>query len=185
MSAPYYQPGRYVCKITSQQLGESRTGNPQFVLRFKVLGVPDPEDRSALIPDRNQYERTMYRSITDKSIPYFMEDLQMLGFTGTSFKLLDQHNAGFQDFRGNEIEMICTHENDLNGQLREKWSIAKDNRVSTAAEVKPLESKKVRELDALFGKHLKGQTANGGPKPVPVGAAKNQNQEPSEDDVPF
>jgi hypothetical protein len=36
-----------------------------------------------------QYERTYYRAITDKTMPYFIEDLQGLGFHGSSFRELD------------------------------------------------------------------------------------------------
>ena len=182
MSAPFYAVGRYACKITEQALGEAKTGNPQFVLRFKVLGLVDPDDPSKYIPAAAQYERTHYRTITEKTIPYLMDDLKTLGFQGTSFRDLDPQTEGFHDFRGGDIDMWCGHEQGQDG-IREKWGVA---RVSGPLEVKPLEAKKLRDLDNLFGKHLKGlksqapnTTQQPKPQEQPVGMGI------TDDDVPF
>jgi len=179
----FYSVGRYACKITEQAMGEAKTGTPQFVLRFKVMGQVDPEDPSKYIPAEQQYERTHYRAITEKTVPYLMEDLKTLGFQGTSFRDLDPQTPGFHDFRGYDVDMWCAHEPDQSGSNREKWGVA---RTGGALEVKPLEPKKLRDLDNLFGKHLKGLKSQA---PNPTQQPKPQEQTVgagiTDDDVPF
>ncbi len=181
MSAPFYAVGRYACKVTDQALGETSTGKPQFVLRFQVLGLVDPKDPSRYIAGAQQYERTHYRAITDKTIQYFIEDLKLLGFKGESFKALDPNNDGFHDFRDLDIDMWCSHENDQEGKPREKWGVA---RQGSTFEVKPLEAKKVRDLDNLFGKQLKSAKAAEPVRTAPANAA-SPAMEITDDDVPF
>jgi hypothetical protein len=183
-NAPFYEIGRYACKVVSQALGESSTGKPQFALRFQVMGQVDPADPSRFIPARQQYERTHYRAITEKTIPYFIEDLKVLGFQGDSFRGLDSNTEGFHDFRGQDVDMWCSHEPDQEGNQREKWGIA---RQGGSLELKALEPKKVRELDNLYGKHLKGMKANGVPKPAtaPAQAVPTDPMGIMDDDVPF
>lgn len=181
MPGPFYAAGRYACKVTDQALGEAGTGNPQFVLRFLVLGLVDPADPSKYLPATQQFERTHYRVITDKTVQYLLEDLKLLGFKGESFKALDPNNDGFHDFRGLDIDMWCGHENDREGKPREKWSVA---RQGSKFEVKPLEPKKVRDLDNLFGKQLKAMKSAEPIRTAPANAAP-PSMEISDDDVPF
>jgi len=165
VSAPYYPPGKYACKITDQALGESSTGNPQFALRFTVLGPVDPENPESYlrVQGMQQYERTYYKSITEKTIEYFLADLKTLGFKGSTFKELDKSMPTYHSFIGMDVDMFCGHEKDQQGEMREKWVVA---RTAGPLEVKPLESKKLRDLDNLFGKHLKG-LSSAAPKPQP------------------
>jgi hypothetical protein len=181
MSGPFYEIGRYACKVTNQALGEAKTGTPQFILQFTVMGKVDPSDPSRYIPGAAQYERTHYRAITDKTIQYFLEDLKILGFKGASFKELDPSNSNFHDFRGQDVDMWCGHENGQDGKPREKWGVA---RVGSTLEVKPIEPKKLRDLDNLFGKQLKTLSATPGTRPAPVNAAPPA-MEITDDDVPF
>ena len=184
MASPFYAVGRYACKVVDQGLGKTGTGKPQFALRFQVLGLVDPMDPSKYIPAAAQYERTHYRTITEKTIPYFIEDLKALGFRGESFKDLDKQTGGFHDFRGQDVDMWCSHETDQNGNQREKWGVA---RQGGAMELKPLESKEARELDNLFGKHLKGMRYDpAAPAPPPTTRPVPENSfDVTDDDVPF
>lgn len=181
MSVPFYEVGRYACKVTNQALGEAKTGTPQFVLQFTVLGKVDPSDPTRFIPAQAQYERTHFRAITEKTIPFFMEDLKVLGFKGASFKELDPNNQPFHDFRGADIDMWCAHENDQQGNLREKWGVA---RQGGSLEVKPLEAKKVRDLDNLFGKHLMALRSTEPVRQTPVNPVP-PSMGITDDDVPF
>lgn len=181
-SSPFYQSGRYACKITDQAMGEAGTGNPQFVLRFKVMGLVDPADPTRFIPAQQQFERTFYRTITEKTIDYFVEDLKTLGFTGDSFRLLDPKVDGFHDFRGADVDMWCAHEDDPKGGQREKWSIA---RQGGDFEVKPIDSKKLRQLDNLFGKHLKVLGTSGPKSEQQPAVAVATADHITDDDVPF
>jgi hypothetical protein len=150
----HYKEGKYVCQVISQAFGRSSTGNPQFILRFKVMGTPDPADAEKYIPDTRQFERTYYKSITDKTIEYFVADLKALGFTGSSYRDLDPNTPGYYNMKDKFMDMWCGHEKNQKDELKENWGVAK-----TATDLKadrPLEATDLRQLDALFGKHLKG-----------------------------
>jgi hypothetical protein len=181
-SSPFYQPGQYVAEVTQQALGEAGTGTPQFVLRVKILGRPDPAEPDSYVPVQ-QYERTIYRAITENTIDYVMEDLKTLGFAGNSFSDLDPASPNHQSFAGKQIDVYCKHEDDQKGNTREKWGLSGRQK---ALEVKPLDSKKTRSLDSLFGKNLKtiAQTAKPAAVQRSVAVADNPHGI-TDDDVPF
>ena len=154
---PYYAAGRYWGKVVNQQLGESSTGKPQIVITFQVLGrvnAADPEGE--LLPCGENYERSVFRSITDKTIDWIMRDLEKLGFTGTSFKQLDLGSPNAYDLRGHELAFSCQHGTNQEGKPREEWSVSGEG---NSVVVKPLEPKAVRDLDNLFGRQLKAMAA--------------------------
>jgi hypothetical protein len=179
-----YAVGRYVCKVTEQALSEAKTGTPQFVLRFRVLGIVTGPDSYDLDDERDQHERSHYRSITDRTIDYFLRDLSTLGFKGNSFSLLSPQTPGFHNFVGQEVEMTCDHEGE-----REKWSVARQQGDASSGrpEIKSLDSKKVRDLDNLFGKSLKSLSPQSQDKPAGrrVPPPPPQQQTVGDDDIPF
>jgi hypothetical protein len=186
-NAPHYAKGRYVGKILNQALSKASTGTPQLVIRFKVMGVPDPKDPTAYIPDPQQYERTLYRALTEGTMQYVIEDLKTLGFTGESFRLLDPSTPNFYDMTGMDVDFYCNHETGQDGGMREKWGLA---RAPSEFKVETLEPAKMRELDNLFGKQLKEAfkpaaqpKAKAQTKPQP--AAEMAAVGATDDDIPF
>lgn len=175
-NGPFYQSGVYVAEITAQALSKASTGTTQFVLRFKVLGTPS-EDGS-FFPDAHKYERTIYMAITEKTIPYVTETLEALGYGAGGFGPLDPSHSNHESFVGNQIDVYCKHEPDKNGDLRERWQVSRPN---AGIKVIPLEAKEVRELDALFGKSLKGKTKSS-PQPA---VAVMDSMVITDDDIPF
>jgi hypothetical protein len=178
--AIHYAEGKYVCEILKQGIGETKTGKPQFVLNFKVLGTPDPADPEHYIVVNPQYTRTYYRVITDKTIDFLKEDLQALGFNKGSFKFLDPSTPDFQDFTGAVVDMYCKHGENQDKQPKEDWGLA---RAAREFQVKPLEAKKMRDLDNLFGKHLKDLKAPA--KPAAPAATDSGSVVAGDDDTPF
>lgn len=183
MSSIFYQPGNYVGEVKEQRLGETKTGKPQLVIRFKVLGTPLDDGEYA--PVSVQYDRTIYMVITEGTMPYVADKLKRLGYAGKGFGPLDPDHANHQSFVGQMIDVWCKHEADQEGNAREKWDIA---RGPSALNVNPLPSKKVRELDALFGKSLLApdsestpahKSNHSGPDTVLAGT------EITDDDIPF
>lgn len=173
---PFYEKGRYICEMVNQGITKSKnTGTPQIVWRFLVLETENHEPVDA------QYERTIYRAVTDKTMPYVLQDLQTLGFQYDSFKMIDPNTPGYQDFTGKQFLAFCSHE-EYEGSTREKWGIANEG---AAFEVTPLDAPALRQLDALFGKQLKTlkETAPA-EKPVGVGAEAG-GLGVTDDDVPF
>lgn len=173
----FYEKGRYRCRISKQGLTAASTGTTQFFLQFDVLARVIGPNAEAEV---QQYTRTMFRAITEKTIPYLLEDLQALGFHGGSFAELDPDNSSHQSFVGQEIAMYCNHETDQKGSPREKWGVA---RSAGEMEVRPPEKTEIRKLDALFGKQLRaacGTHSNVKPMPQPLGVGASDI-----DDVPF
>lgn len=172
---PYYQPGDYACEVVNQGIGETKTGKPQFFLAFKVLRYADNDERV-----EQQYDRTHYRVITDNTIEWFIEDLKVLGFQRSGFRFLSLDMAGHQSFVGQEVVMNCRHES-YQGKEGERWNIAREG---GALDIKPLPDAKLRQLDAMFGSHLKGVAKEEKPQTVAAGAARD-DMEINDSDVPF
>jgi hypothetical protein len=149
-TGPYYDDGLHVGQITRQGLTKASTGNKQFVLGVKILGLP--MDDGTYAPHKMQYERTIYMTITEKTMPFVVENLKALDFTGTQFSQLDPSHINFVSLVGKQVDLWCKHELGNDNIVREKWQI------SRGAEAKPLEvlsNRELRELDSLFGKALK------------------------------
>ena len=166
---PYYAPGRYWGKIVDHSLEKTKTGKPQIIVRFAVIGAVDPANPEGnLISTGNPQERTVYRVITEATKPYVEADLERLGFDGDRLSQLCLTNPDHVDLRGRELAFFCQHEADQNGTMRERWSLAFDNK----REIRPLEAKELRQLDAMFGKALKKKT------PVPTTRQTPPKQQP-------
>jgi hypothetical protein len=163
----FYQPGRYRCEILDQALSEAKTGTPQLVLKIKVLELENGSPLDA------QYEREIYRSITENTMPYFLQDLKTLGYTRDSFRYLDPNVPNYHNFAGQEMIARCTHE-EGSGGMRERWNVALMGGGGTGKlEVeRPLDSAAIRKLDNLFGKQLRSEL--GGGKSQAVAAPKAQ-----------
>ncbi len=161
MNGPYYEGGRYWGRITEHRLGKAKTGTPQLILRFQIMGMIDPGDPDGnLLAVDQQYERTVYRTLTDKNqthVPeYVLEDLSVLGFAGGSTAVLDQDHPEAMPLRGKEMAFYCEHKEKWGGspgEMQETWSIGRATGGGKAAT--PLEDKEQRQLDALFGKAIK------------------------------
>lgn len=152
----FYQPGNYLGRITTWGLGKSKNkGTPEFQIRFEVLGKINPNDPEGQLLPCTQYERTIYRYITTGTKDFVIEDLEYLGYDKPSFRYLDPNVDGSHDFSNREIKVRCDHE-EYQGEVKERWAL---DRGHTLKEVEPLDSKAVRELDALFGSSLKKAAA--------------------------
>lgn len=173
---PYYDTGAYVGEIINQGLGESKTGTPYFFLKVKVLGTPDD---NSYVPAAQQYERTVYFYLSEKAMEGTVENLKSLGFDGKSLAQLDTDHPQAISFIGNQQDLYCNHE-EYNGEWREKWNL------SRILEVQKIEPKKLRQLDALFGKSLK--TAPASTTTATKGKAKTKTNQHglavSDDDLP-
>lgn len=140
---PYYDPGAYIGEVISQSLGTSKKGTPQFTLRFKVLAMADG------VAVRQQYERTLYMPLTEKTVRFAKEALQRIGFTGNNFQQLDPARPGYHNFAGLETQFYCKHEEYM-GQTNERWQISR-----YATPPKPSlqpDTSQIHDLDEVFPK---------------------------------
>lgn len=177
-SGPHYEPGRYVGVVTDQGLTKASTGTIQLVLKIRITEGTQPAR------DVEQYERTLFLAITDKTLPYLVPKLQALGYNRDSFAYLDKTNPQHQDLAGTKAEFFCKHEPGKDGDLRERWDVCSPS----ALDLKPPDVADVRKLDALFGKQLKALKAAA---PKPAVTPKLAASEPpavnwgADDDAPF
>jgi len=174
-NGPFYSIGAYVVEVISQAIGKASTGTPQFILRFKVLGVPvaGSEDYT---PAQQQYERTLYMALTERTAPYVKENLATLGYRGGGISTLDPASPIHDSFVGNLVDMYCKHEPDQSGNMREKWQISRGGGIKAD----PLDQREMRQLDAIFGK--------GAAKPLaqPMRSASvDAGTEITDEDIPF
>jgi hypothetical protein len=180
-NAPFYDVGLYQGRVLQQGIGKSGTGTPQFVLKIKVLGPVEGD--GTFTPSRQQYERTIYMSLTEKTLPFTVETLGILGFTGDKISQLDPSNPNHQSFVGKDFDFWCSHEDRYEGEgQRERWQVSKG---SQALELKPLNTKGARQLDSLFGKALAANKSK-----VKAVAPKDEDQnihgvEIDDADIPF
>ncbi len=192
MAGPFYEPSKYHVQILDVALGEASTGNPQIVLRVKVISrlFQNSSGEEASAPVAAQYDRTIYLTVTEKSRELILAKLRWAGWQGDRFESLTS------DIAGNGVRAECKHENSVSekyrGQLTEKWDLELPPLASKPLENKPAVAKK---LNALFGKMLKeGKPApSGGPPsgdatgiPAEVLAAAGQSGSgvPA-DEIPF
>lgn len=156
MSMPIYKDGgQYLGRIVNWGLCESdKKKTPQFFVTFSVLG----ERKADGTEECPQYERTVFRAITENTIEYITRDLRNLGYEDESFDRLDPAHPQAHSFKGKEIPIRCKHD-DYEGDTTEKWEF------DFAGSFKPksLEKTGVARLNALFGNMLKKPKANGTP----------------------
>ena len=183
MMATTFNPGVYQARITTWGLGESKIKNtPTFILRFDVLGKINPNDPTGPLMACPNYERTIYKAITKNTVEFLSEDLKQLGYDKPSFRYLDPQADNAHDFSGQEITVRCDHD-EYKGKLKEQWNL---HRNTGSKEIEPLDNKRIRELDALFGKSLRLTSKDAPAKTgsAEVAAQPVESTAPS-DEIPF
>jgi hypothetical protein len=161
----HYVRGAYKAEVIAQGLGTSKAGNPQFWIQAKILeSIDDP----TLVVE--QYDRTIFWSITEGTIEFVCEKLERLGFKGDSFRLLDPNVPNHHSFVGQVVDLFCKLET-YDGKEREKWDLSRGV-LSGPPNVEPLGDAAARQLDALFGRKLKERTRGAAVKPQGVPAAQ-------------
>jgi hypothetical protein len=179
-NGPFYEAGLHVAEILSHQLTKASTGNMQLVWRVKILGLPDGDSYA---PHRYQYERSMYWTITEKTVPFILEKLETLGFAGKQFSQLDPSHPNHISLKGQQVDLWCKHEEGQDGGIRERWDISNSG---LKREVTSLNAKETRELDALFGKALSGGKAKvKTAKPAVDDSEDFQGVGITDEDIPF
>lgn len=184
--APYYEPGTYLAEIIGQGFNEAKTGTMQFCLRIvpKLLFASDGEEH----PVTQEYERTIFRPITDKTVDWVLEELTALGWQGSKWGELDPQTEGYHSFVGQEVKVLCQHE-EYEGSMQERWRLFSEGR-----EMAPVAPDKLRRLDDAFGRAIKdfrkdntaptGTTAP--PAPTPEATELDAAAaEATGDDIPF
>ena len=176
MSAPQYDQGLHIGQIVSHNLGKANTGTPQIVLRVKILGIPKVDGTYEAFKFQN--ERTIFISLTEKTVDFVIPQLEAMGFDGASIDQLDPENPKAVNLAGNQVDLWCKHEKDQKGELRERWNVSTPRE---AIVTEKLDAKEVRQLNTLFGKALKkGPPPKTAAKSVPAKQQSKSNEPPVE-----
>ena len=155
----FYEQGTYTATILEHGLTPSkRKLTPQLWIKIKPHTMIYPDGTTEEVPTHMQYERTIFRPITENTIDYVLDDLKQLGFEGDSFAVLE---TGHPDSTlvGVEASVRCEYQ-EYEGKTQERWSIA---RTGGGYEAEPMEPGDVQKLDALFGRQLKEKIGNSKP----------------------
>lgn len=183
-SKAFYDEGSHVAEIIQQALTEANTGTAQLLLRVKILGTPDGD--GSYTPHRNQYERSMYLALTEKTLPFVTESLEAIGYTGNTLSQLDPQHIDCISLVGKQIDLWCKHEL-YQGNEKERWQISNRREIET----KPVSSKGLKNLDLLFGRQKRAggtfntQSSAAGTQTAQRHAPAQANEEITDDDIPF
>lgn len=172
-NGPFYDVGLHTGVITRQSLTKASTGNMQAVIGVKILGIPQGE--VSFEPHRAQYERTIYWTITEKTMPFIVEKLKTLDFKGTKFSQIDPSSPEHVSMIHQQVDLWCKHEERQDGSVGEKWDISNGG---GQKEYTPLAAKELRQLDSLFGKAL-------AEKSPPKKQTPNDDPGITDEDIPF
>jgi len=105
--------------------GEStEKGTPKFCLVIRIT-----ENRANPDVPCRPLKREIVWWITDKNVEWVMRDLQSLGYAGTTLFGVHPEERGFHDFRGQDIEVQCIHEERQDGRLWERWKLSAAHRI--------------------------------------------------------
>jgi hypothetical protein len=187
-NAPFYGVGLHQGQIVGQGFTKAKsTGNLQLMLQVKILGVPEG---NSYIPHQQQYTRTIYYALTDKTAPFVIEALKTLGYEGETISQLDPGHKSHVSLVGRQCDLWCSYEaNQDNTGERERWSISKG-----AQEIEPMDGKALRQLDSLFGKAFSGGAKVKAAQPAVTEAQHEQpkdgryfdnSPEITDEDIPF
>ena len=147
-----FEQGTYLGRINKWGLSAAKTGTPQFFVTFTPLGRVDPskpDDTENLIACED-WERTIFRAITENTIDFVVRDLKALGYSKDTFDQLDPEHKDAHSFADMEIRVTCKHE-EYQGKNKERWDFA----FGDGFKPKEMEAGGVKKLNALFGKKLK------------------------------
>lgn len=164
----YYPEGRYKAEILEQGFSDAKTGTTQFVLAIRIFETENGDPV-------NEGERFVFRPITEKTMPYLVEDLRSLGYEGNSLQPLADGNQ----FVGKVAVFFVKHETDREGKQQERWSVYRGGGGASMESLTKADPSKLRNLDVLFGRAAKQG------KPATKTAPPPDNWVPSDADVPM
>jgi hypothetical protein len=119
LMAIQFEEGHYLAKVTGQYFSKSsQKGTDAFTLQTRILKSLDNPKAECKPAFR---EITLW--LTDKTYERVFNDLENLGYSGGNLEDLDPAAEDFHDFRGMEIQLECTHEEDASGKPQERWNL--------------------------------------------------------------
>lgn len=168
-----FETGSYQARVTRWQLTKAKNEKktPQLAISFTPLGRIDPDNPQGSLLECPDTERTVFRSITEKTAKRLLADLKdTFEYPYDTFSSLDPENPEGFDLHDREFVATLAYEA-FDGQDREKWNFGSGGYTG-----EPLTTAEIRRLDTLYGagkpKRPRKQAAESTPpstdtKPVP------------------
>lgn len=156
---PYYEEGRYKCRIVGQEFGVSDKKKTPF-FRMRMIPMELLYGDGEVLAVSQEYERDIRRYLTDGTIDFVLDDLESLGFRGNTLSELDPQHPQYHSLAGVEFTAECKYESNgdsENAKQFERWDMVREY---VPREVQPLEQNALQKLDALFGAQLKERRMN-------------------------
>jgi len=144
-----FEPGQYRGRVTRWALVKAKNEKktPQFALTVLALGKINPHDPEGPLDPCPELERTIFRSITEKTAKWLLQDLKAIfDYPHESFAQLDPEHAEAFDFMNLELSVALSFE-EYDGKTREKWNFASGLPYGGD----PMTTDEVKKLDSLFG----------------------------------
>jgi hypothetical protein len=175
-----FEPGEYRGSVTRWALVKAKNEKktPQLALSFIPLGRVDPANPDGALLPCPEVERTVFRSITEKTAKWLLQDLKdIFEYPFDTFAPLDPDNADGFDFHDREFTAVVKYE-EYEGKDHEKWNFGS----GVGFNGDPLNPAEIRRLDTLFGAAKPKRARR--PAATPVTAGVDAQPVP-EQNVPF
>lgn len=137
---------RYKARITTWQLGESKTGTPQLVFTVELgekISGPADDDMGGLT-------RSIFMSLTAGTADFVVRDLRALGYDQDTLDAIDPSHPRAFDFADKDV-VVGMHKDSYDGKEREKWEF----RLGGIPTVKPLARGGMAQLNSIMSGALK------------------------------
>ena len=141
------QAGKYLCKITSHSLTQSKKKDWQVVIKFQPI-LFEPRDTKEPVAIEFPQTCTYWGWLTDKGKQWVVEDLETLGFDG---KISELHNG--DALVGVEAPFLLSHQKQDDGSTFERWRVFSQRDPKPPVEINDGD---LMKLDALVGSIGKG-----------------------------
>ena len=181
MSGPFYDEGRYTCRVVAQGIKPASTGKLMVVLtvqpQARLVRGPEGEEPDYCTQNYDRDIRLVVNEESEKQQEMMLKKLRYAGFTGTSFKELNLVGA--------DVECEVKHREgtgEYAGKTFEDWDLCLPPMDRKPLE--PLDTSTARKLDALFGKKLKDAPVAAQRETVPP-SDEWSPPPPADEEVPF
>lgn len=138
---PHFTQGRYRAVITGAAIAKAKTGTDQLVLEIDLISF---NNRGEWVePVATRFAPQIYLSLTTATIGkpdspgWVARDLSAIGFDG-DFEHITQ-------LEGTDVEVICTHEPDLQGALQDRWAL-----ITARPQAQPSPPNELQRLNQLY-----------------------------------
>lgn len=163
-----FEPGNYKAVLTKVSYGKSKEkGTPQVTFGFMPQGIM----KNGRVEPCPQFERAVFKYITENTVDYVVQDLEKLGYDRGNFDELDSTHPNAFPFVGLEINVYLEYET-YQGKEKERWNFSRDGGLKNT----PMEKSEAAKVNAMFAAKLRKPS-----KPAPQQPAMSSTTQQAEE----